>query len=90
MVLYLVTIYRCFDENGRTIFFRTDSTRTRGSGKQYFRTISTVTVISHRAARSFRSFRRETKSSEINTSPEDIPLEISPRRSYFLSKETIY
>lgn len=32
-----------------------------------------------RPATSSRSFRRETKSSEINTSPEDIPLEISPQ-----------
>lgn len=42
-----------------------------------------------RPATSSRSFRRETKSSEINTSPEDIPLEISPRRNYFLRKDTI-
>lgn len=71
-------------------FFRTDSTRGHEEpGNSISERFPTVTVISHRAARSFRSFRRETKSSEINTSPEDIPLEISPRRSYFLRKETI-
>lgn len=90
MVLYLVTIYHCFDENGRTIFFEQIPRGHEDPGNSISERFPTVTVISHRAARSFRSFRRETKSSEINTSPEDIPLEISPRRSYFLSKKTIY
>lgn len=88
MVFLFLYSQSLFRGKGAIFFFGTDSTRIRETVFPNDFPLSPL-FLTVRPATSSRSFRRETKSSEINTSPEDIPLEISPRSNYFLRMDTI-